>query len=245
MERIKTAYEEYAFHKVYRAVYDFSTVDLSAFYFDIVKDRLYTAPAKSVRRRSAQTTLYRLADALVRVAAPLMCFTADEVWSCLAPPAKRVKESSVHLAKSVSPDELRAGIPSKLLKRLQSWPQLIAVRGEVLKALEIARQRKSIASGLEAKVHLSTDGNLAPLLEDYRAALPALFIVSQVGLSRNSLEGAYESQLPGLQIRIEKASGSKCARCWNYSERVGKDSNYPTVCERCSAALKEIETISP
>ena len=106
LERAQAAYDEYAFHKVYRGVYDFATVDLSAFYFDILKDRLYTAPAGSVRRRAAQTTLYRIADALVRVVAPLLSFTADEVWTHL--PAPHLREKSVHLAKYVLPEDLRA-----------------------------------------------------------------------------------------------------------------------------------------
>ncbi len=239
LEQVENAYNEYAFHRVYRALYDFATVDLSAFYFDILKDRLYTAPAQSVRRRAAQSTLYRIADALVRAVAPLLCFTADEVWSHL--PAPQLREPSVHLAKFLPPERLRAGLPERLLRRLENWPRLIAVRNEVLKALEIARQEKFIGSPLEAKVSLAIDGDLMPLLQDYCTVLPMLFIVSQVELSQDSLEGAYESQQLGLKVRIEKALGRKCARCWNYSERVGEDAHYPTVCERCAEALKEIE----
>ena len=241
LERVEAAYDEHAFHKVYRALYDFATVDLSALYFDIVKDRLYTAPARSLRRRAAQTTLYRIADALVRAVAPLMCFTADEVWSYLPAPRGRAKEPSVHAATFLSPDELRKDIPGWVLERLKCWPDLITVRGEVLKTLEVARQNKSIASGLEARVQLVATGELALLLEEYRRMLPMLFIVSQVELLQGQPAGAQESELPGLQVRIERASGQKCARCWNYSERVGEDSEHPRVCERCSAALREIE----
>ena len=152
LERVQAAYGEYAFHKVYRGVYDFATVDLSSFYFDILKDRLYTAPAGSVRRRAAQTTLYRIADALVRVVAPLLCFTADEVWKHL--PAPHLREKSVHLAKYVSPADLRAGLSAEHLQRLENWPRLIALREEVLKALEVARQEKFIGGSLEARVVL-------------------------------------------------------------------------------------------
>ena len=239
LEQVEAGYEECAFHKVYRALYDFATVDLSAFYFDILKDRLYTAPARSERRRAAQTALYRIADAVVRAVAPLLCFTADEVWSHL--PAPHLREPSVHLARFIPPQQLREGIPERHFKQLENWDRLVAIRNEVLKALEMARQEKIIGSGLEAKVRLFTDGDLAPLLHDYRAVLPTLFIVSQVEIGEDSLAPAYESQLPGLKVRIEKATGRKCARCWNYSERVGEDADYPTVCERCSAALKEIE----
>jgi len=253
LERAGAAYQEYAFHKVYRAVYDFATVDLSAFYFDILKDRLYTAPARSGRRRAAQSTLFRIADALVRVVAPILCFTAEEVWSHLPrltpqaerrqsqPPAVAEREGSVHLAKLIAAEALRGGIPDRHLKRMEHWPRLIALRNEVLKALEVARQEKFIGSPLEARVRLAADGDVRPLLEDYRAALPTLFIVSQVELAPDGLPGAAEASLAGLKVKIEKALGEKCARCWNYSERVGEDRRYPTVCERCSAALAEIQ----
>jgi isoleucyl-tRNA synthetase len=242
LEQVAAGYNDCAFHKVYRALYDFATVDLSAFYFDILKDRLYTAPARSVRRRAGQTTLCLIADTLVRALAPILCFTADEVWSLL--PGSTVREPSVHLAQLTAPAQLREGIPERQLQRLGNWERLVAVRNEVLKALEMARQEKRIGGGLEAKVRLSVNGDLAPLLDEYRQELPTLFIVSQVELGGDSLEGAYQSQLPGLAVRVEKATGQKCARCWNYSERVGEDARHPEVCERCSAALGEIESDS-
>ena len=259
LERVQAAYSEYAFHKVYRGVYDFATVDLSAFYFDILKDRLYTAPAGSVRRRAAQTALYRIADALVRVVAPLLSFTADEVWKHL--PAPHLREKSVHLAKYVSPADLRAGLSEKHMQRMENWPRLIALREEVLKALEVARQEKFIGGSLEARVILvfsdgvdenliptprislggQVVGDLLPLVEEYHDLLRYLFIVSQVEMTEQAVEGATATGLAGLSVKIEKASGQKCDRCWNYSEQVGKDQRYPTVCERCSAALEEIE----
>jgi isoleucyl-tRNA synthetase len=238
LERVQAAYGEYAFHKVYRGVYDFATVDLSAFYFDILKDRLYTAPARSVRRRAAQTALYRIADALVLVVAPLLSFTADEVWKHL--PAPHLREKSVHLARYVSPASLRAGLTKDHRQRMENWPRLIALREEVLKALEVARQEKFIGGSLEARVLLSVTGDLQPLVEEYREFLRYLFIVSQVEITQQAVEGATATALPGVSVKIEKARGQKCDRCWNYSEQVGKDERYPTVCERCSAALKEI-----
>ena len=242
LEKVKAAYEEYAFHKVYRSLYDFATVDLSAFYFDILKDRLYTAPAGSARRRAAQTALYRIADALARAVAPLMCFTAEEVWSHLPPSADGGKrEASVHMAKFVPPQQVCEGIAEQHLSALANWPQLIAVRGEVLKTLEAARIAKVIGGGLEAKVILQGSGDVAALLGKYYAFLPTLLIVSQVELTESGLAGVSDSDLPGLKIKVEKAAGQKCHRCWNYSEQVGKDARYPTVCERCSATLKEIE----
>ncbi len=242
LDRVEAAYDEAAFHKAYRAIYDFATVDLSAFYFDILKDRLYTSPAKSVRRRAAQTVLYQIAECLVRVVAPLMCFTADEVWSHLPRPASgAAREPSVHLARFVSSSVLRELVPQKYQERLENWPRLVAVRDAVLKALEAARRDKLIHSPLEAKVRLSADESLAALLKDYLSELPTLFIVSQVELASSALDGAGESALPGLMVKIEHASGSKCARCWKYSEQVGEDAAYPEVCDHCVAALREIE----
>ena len=243
LEKVGAAYREFAFHKVYRTLYDFATVDLSAFYFDIIKDRLYTAPAASARRRAAQSVLFRIADALARAISPLLCFTADEVWSHLpALPDGARRESSVHMATLPPPAKLREGIPAHHLQALENWPQLAAVRGEVLKALEGARVAKQIGGSLEARVTLQVEGDLAALLERYRGFLRYLFIVSQVELTESQVVGAAENELPGLRVKVDRASGAKCHRCWNYSEQVGKDARYPTVCERCSEALKEIES---
>ncbi len=228
MKEVQFAYERFYFHWVYRSLYDLATVDLSAFYFDVIKDRLYTAPARSERRRAAQTALYRIADALVRAVAPILCFTSDEVWSHL--PAVKSREASVHMAHMVSSEKILAGISEERLEHLKNWDDLFEARGVVLTALEEARQTKLIGSGLDANVHIAAENGRFDLLHEYRQFLPTLFIVSQVELEK----GAFG-------VRIERAAGSKCARCWNYSEQVGKDSRYPNVCERCSDALKEIE----
>jgi len=240
LERVREAYQEYAFHKVYRAIYDFATVDLSAFYFDILKDRLYTAPAHSTRRRAAQTAICCIAEALVRAVAPLLPFTAEEVWTNL--PSLQAREKSVHLSKFFAAQELRAKVPEEFLPRLEKWPTLMAVRDVVLKALEVARQDKFIGGSLEARVCLAAEGDLRSLLEEHLQALPSIFIVSQVELCAGSLPQAPDTDLPGLKVKIEKARGLKCERCWNYSEHVGEDSRYATVCERCSGALREIES---
>ena len=242
LERFQAAYQEYAFHKVYRAIYDFATVDLSAFYFDILKDRLYTAPARSTRRRSAQTAICYIAEALVRALAPLMPFTAEEVWTNL--PGLQGREKSVHLTQFLRPEALRKLVPDEYSGRLEKWPRLIEVRNAVLKSLEVARQEKFIGGSLEARIRLWADGDLKILLEEYQKTLPTILIVSQVELCASPAGDALETEIPGLKIKIEKALGHKCERCWNYSEQVGKDSRYPTVCERCSQALREIESSS-
>jgi isoleucyl-tRNA synthetase len=230
MKDVQFAYERFYFHWVYRALYDFATVDLSAFYFDVLKDRLYTAPARSTRRRAAQTVLYRIADALVRAVAPIMCFTAEEVWAHL--PGSKTREASVHLAQFKSPEQVLEGVAPQQVEGLKKWESLLEVRSAVLTGLEDARQSKLIGSGLEARVRVAAEGDLWNLLNEYRDFLSTFFIVSQVELGK----GAFS-------VAIEKAQGSKCARCWNYSQHVGEDARYPSVCERCSAALKEIEAL--
>src|SRR5579859_3830667 len=215
VSRCRGWYDEFAFHKIYHAVYDFATVDLSSIYFDVLKDRLYTSAARSTARRSAQTALYRIAHALVRLLAPLLAFTAEEVWKQMRLPG------SVHAAFFPEPEELTGGLSADHRKRIVNWDRLMEVREEVLKGLETARREKFIGAPLEARVNISADGELYPLLEQYRKELPSLFIVSQVNLSNHA--GA-------LQVTIERADGSKCERCWKYTTDVGSDADFPTIC---------------
>ncbi|MBI4458579.1 MAG: class I tRNA ligase family protein, partial [Acidobacteria bacterium] len=234
--------QELGFHKVYHALYNFCTVELSAFYFDITKDRLYTAAPHSAARRSAQTALYRIADALVRLVAPILCFTADEVWSHL--PERPPELPSVHLARFPEAAELAGDFTISQIERLGNWDRLIAVRNEVLKVLEAARKEKFIGNSLEAKVELSAEGEWERLLEEYQEILPMLFIVSQAHLSKDGLLGASEGLIRGLRIAVRRAEGQKCERCWNYSVRVGENAELPGVCERCAAAIQAIESSS-
>jgi isoleucyl-tRNA synthetase len=220
-------YQEFAFHKVYRAIYDFATVDLSAIYFDVLKDRLYTSAARSHARRSAQTALYRLAHALVRLAAPVLTFTCEEVWTYMG------LKGSVHVALFPEPAELTEGISPEQRKRLANWDRLIEVRQDVLKSLEIARKDKFIGAPLEARVRLSVDGDLYPLLEEYAPELPGLFIVSQVELDR-AAPGSAE-----VAVTVERAAGVKCERCWKYTTDTGANPEFPTICGACAAAVLE------
>jgi len=228
-------YERYEFHKVYHAVYNFCIVDLSAVYLDILKDRLYTAAKSSPARRSAQTALYRIAHALARLAAPLLCYTADEVWDYL--PGAKQEAASVHLAELPRPEELDAGLPAE---KAAAWGTLLEVRREVLKALEQGRQAKKIRSSLEAQVYLRVTDSLAPVLESHRDQLRALFIVSAVQLGTEARAGTFPAELAGLEIGIKPAEGKKCERCWNYSPQVGRFAGFPTVCERCAPVLEEL-----
>ncbi|MBI4467511.1 MAG: isoleucine--tRNA ligase [Acidobacteria bacterium] len=233
VESCRRWYEAHEFTKVYHALYNFCTVDLSARYFDILKDRLYTFAARSRERRSAQTALYRMAQALVRLVAPILSFTSEEIWEHL-PGAQRAA-ASVHLTEFPRREDLDAGLPAG---KAAAWEKLFAVRTEVLKALEQARQAKKIRSALEAQVFLRVSGDtLGPLLRSYQDQLRALFIVSAVHLSHDARPTLLPADLPGLEIGVEPAEGKKCERCWNYSPRVGTFANYPTVCERCAPVL--------
>jgi isoleucyl-tRNA synthetase len=224
------SYQEFGFHKVYRAVYDFATTDLSAIYFDAAKDRLYTAAPKSRSRRSAQTAVYRITYALARLIAPLLAFTTEEVWSYLRKPEG--SPDSVHLALFPQAEELTEGFTAEQRARLKNWDELIAVRDAVLKQLEVSRQDKFIGAPLEARVRLKAGDKIYPLLEEYLNELPGLFIVSQVALDRTVGDD--------LSVEIERAQGEKCERCWKYTTDVGEDPDFPTVCAACKDAVKEI-----
>jgi isoleucyl-tRNA synthetase len=238
VEQCRGWYQEFAFHKVANAVTNFCTVELSSFYFDIAKDCLYTAAADSPARRSVQTALYRIGDALVRLAAPLLCFTAEEVWGYL--PGRPANVDSVHLAVFPSGAELAGDLSLAQRERLRHWEKLIAVRDEVLQALEAARRDKFIGKALEAKVELAAEGEWASLLKQYEAQLPMLFIVSQVRIA-DSVPGSAETGISGLRVAVTRAEGKECERCWNYSAQVGADAAFPTLCERCAPVVRTLE----
>jgi isoleucyl-tRNA synthetase len=223
-------YANFEFHRVYHALHDFCAVDLSAFYFDVLKDRLYTFAPNNRGRRSAQTAVYHIARALVRLIAPILVFTSEEVWKHL--PQSSSSPASVHMSKFPDAKPFENAFDEA---RSKNWSRLLAVREEVLRALEPVRAAKTISANLEARVTLGASGDLAALLEKYAASLPALFIVSQVELL---LPGSHPD---GLRVEVKRADGSKCQRCWNYSTHVGESADYPTFCERCVAALNEIE----
>jgi isoleucyl-tRNA synthetase len=232
---VRNGYDEFAFHKIYHRVNHFCIVDLSAFYFDVLKDRLYISAPKSHARRSAQTAIWHIGEALVRLLAPIMTFTCEEIWGYLPPIAGR--EESVHLALFPSPQEIgkRADSKSSASQSDDDWSSLRSVRDVVLKALEEARNNKLIGTGLEARVYLTASEPLYSVLKRYEGQLRYLFIVSAVKLAQGGGNGT-----DAVQVEVARADGAKCERCWNYSIYVGDDANYPSVCERCSAVLKEI-----
>jgi isoleucyl-tRNA synthetase len=232
VKKCREWYAAYEFHRVYHALHDYCVVDLSAFYYDVLKDRLYTKAARSKSRRSAQTAVLEITSALIRIAAPILTFTAEEIWKYV--PKSASAPESVHMALFSGDAELRTNLPAD---KLPDWELLAKVRTEVLKALEGARTEKIINSGLEAKVLLNGDLALKAKLKPYLSMLPGLFIVSQVDIPNVGSGGSGAS----LEVTIQKADGQKCERCWNYSVHVGENKRYPTVCERCTEALNEIE----
>jgi isoleucyl-tRNA synthetase len=229
-------YEEFAFHKIYHRINDFCVVDLSAFYFDVLKDRLYTYAPASRARRAAQTAIWHIGEALVRLLAPIMSFTCEEVWPYL--PAVPDRPPSVHLAHFPgASDILGSSVPVEDAKQHEEWSTLLAVRTEVLKALEEARQSKLIGgANLEAQVTVTAGEPVYSVLKRYQDQLRYLFIVSAVTLA----QGASGNGTGGVAVQVARADGKKCERCWNYSIHVGEDAAYPTVCERCSAVLAEM-----
>jgi len=235
--RVQKWYADFEFHRIYQQLNEFCTVDLSNVYFDVLKDRLYTSAPRSRARRSAQTALWRIGEALVRLVAPILSFTSDEVWSRL--PKISGRAESVHLAYFPQRDDILGGTAEQSYSQaLQAdFASILAVRDEVLKTLEVARKEKLIGSGLEAVVTIHAPEKLYELLDRYRGDLRFFLIVSGVELTR-APEGNGNA---ALRVEVSKAPGLKCERCWNYSTEVGKDERYPTVCERCSAALQEIE----
>jgi isoleucyl-tRNA synthetase len=215
------AYEHYDYPVIFQTINQFLTVDLSAFYADVSKDRLYTLAAGSPERRSAQTAMYVMADGLARLLAPILPVTADELWRHL--PGSR--EASVHVA--LFPLDTTSLVDAALDQR---WERLRGVRDDVNRALEAARQEKTIGTSLQAHVRLRASGDAAGLLAQYEADLPMLFIVSQVTLDTST--GRDE-----VHVSVSRADGHKCERCWRTVPDVSGEGPFAGLCSRCVDAL--------
>jgi isoleucyl-tRNA synthetase len=236
--KLVKAYESHQHHLVYHGLHHFCAVTLSSFYLDVLKDRLYTAPARSLQRRAAQTVLYRLAMDLCRLMAPVLCFTAEEIWQELEVlhGRERWADSTVH-AQSL-PEPLDVTEDRVLLDR---WDRLLDVRDEVSKALEIARDEKRIGSPLAAKVRIEAPEGTRSFLESFGPELRFLFITSGVEFGEVG-DGAYRSErIDDLAVEVHGADGDKCERCWNFTTDVGSDTEWPGVCARCAGAIREQE----
>jgi len=234
VRRVREAYDKYQFHMVYYTLYNFCTVDLSALYLDVLKDRLYTSKAASRPRRSAQTAMEIILETMMRLLAPILTFTAEEVWNAM--PTYAGKADSVHLT------QFPAVNPAYVDEELgEKWRTLVAVKGEISKAIETARKNKVVGHSLDAAVAVAPPEKLRELITSHREDLKALQIVSQLDVvTREALAAdAYESkEIEGLYVGVAKARGQKCQRCWIYSEDLGKDPEHPAICGRCLTNLK-------
>jgi isoleucyl-tRNA synthetase len=226
VQKTHSAYDAYEYHTIYHSLHNYCTLDLSSFYLDILKDRLYTSPPKSAARKSAQTVLHTILDTLVKLI---------EIWEYM--PQQSQRAASVHL--TLLP-EVNDGYKNPEIA--QKWEQLLVVRGEVTKALEESRANKLIGHPLDASVTLSANEELYHVLQPYAADLRSIFIVSQVELVKaEKLENAFTSEeVEGLAIQIGTAPGEKCERCWVYDITVGTHADHPSICNRCSEALAKM-----
>ena len=221
IQKCTKGYEDYQFHQVYSALYNFCSVDLSAFYLNILKDRLYTHATRSVSRRSGQTAMWQVLDALTRLIAPILPFTAEEVFEAMHEgDGRQERQASVHLL--LFPQYREEQDQDALLAE---WDKLLDVRQAVSKALEEMRQSGAIGDSLEARVILHAAGETAALLRRHEPDLRYIFIVSQADVLADG-DGS-------LRVEVARALGEKCERCWNYSVEVGRNVEAPNICERC------------
>ncbi len=229
-ERVIEAYRSFDFHVIYHGIHNFCATSLSAFYLDILKDRLYTEAPNSKKRRAAQSAMYTILDGMTRLMAPILTFTSEEIWEMLP----GGNEKSVHLAAFLKPD---TSLMDEALEA--AWEEIIGIREQVQKALEEARRNKTIGHSLDARVIIAAEGKKRELLKKYAAELSDIFIVSRVDIVDAAPAGSVKSEeVPGLSILIEKASGAKCPRCWNYKEDIGTDPKHPEICASCADNLK-------
>ena len=217
------AYDAYDFNKAYQAINNFCVVQMSNFYLDIIKDRLYTAKPDSIERRAAQTTMYKILDALVKILAPMTCFTAEEIWKYM-PHSASEKQESVMLTQY---PEVNNEYDNKELE--EKWNKIIKLKDIVSKKLEEARAEKIIGHSLNAKVTIYANANDYEFLKNNQELLMTVFIISDLQLEKSDEE---------MKVEVEQAEGQKCERCWMYSKTVGQDKDNPTICNRCSQAIK-------
>ena len=230
-EKTTEYYDKYEFYSLFQEITYFCSMEMSSFYLDIVKDRLYCEGTTSIERRSAQTVLTEVLKVLVRIISPVLSFTADEIWERI--PEALKEEESVHLSKWIeaNPEYLNEELAKK-------WDKIARLRREVNKKLEAERQTGLIGHSLDARVLLNIANDEYSFIKDYTEnEVSDLFIVSQVKFVNDNLA---ESEIEGISISVEKASGEKCERCWKYDEEVGHDHNHSDVCPRCASVLEKM-----
>ena len=230
--KVREGYDSYEFHTVFHAIHNFCVVDMSNFYLDVIKDRLYCDETDGLSRRSAQTTIYRILSALVRMLSPILCFTADEIWQAM-PHAAEDDVRNVAYNEMPQADEALSFSDEDRAK----WDKLTAFRDDVNKALEGARTAKTIGKPLEACVTVYADAEQAAFLNGCGQDLADLCIVSELDVVAGDGEGAASENLPGLKIAVARAAGEKCLRCWKQAKTVGSDAKHPGLCARCAKVV--------
>jgi isoleucyl-tRNA synthetase len=228
-EQVYGAYKSFEFHEAFHRIHNFCVVDLSNFYLDVLKDRLYVEKADSDTRRAAQTAIYRLLNALTRMLAPILAFTAEEIWSYMPHGSGDDPESVLFN------DIPKSGLFKRDEALLEKWDRILKIREDVNKALELARTAKVIGSALEAKVTLHCAGEWLDFVRSVADILPAALIVSQIAVEEGE-GGEFSGDIKEIGITVRHADGGKCARCWMYSESVGK-SRHGDLCGRCAAIV--------
>lgn len=233
IETARRGYEVYEYHTASHAIHNFCVVDMSNFYFDVLKDRLYTSAPESATRRAAQTTLYKILDALTLLLTPILAFTADEIWQFMPHDKSRNTESPLF-------NEIpKADFIETDGEFMKKWERIHEIRFDVQKALELARNEKKIGKSLEAKIILGADGELYDFLDSVKASLPEIFITSGVEVTREKQD--FEGDVDSLTVSVAPADGEKCERCWKFSATVGESAEHPHLCAHCAAVLAEAE----
>ena len=233
VQKVMTGYNNYEFHVVLHAIHNFCVVDMSNFYLDVIKDRLYCEDKSSLLRRSAQTVMYEILDALVRMISPILCFTADEIWKAMP---HRESDDPTNVALNSMPEVNPAWAFDDMTA--DKWNKLSALHDDVNKAMEEPRKNKVIGKPLEAWVTVYAEGELAEFLRSIPAEeLAALCIVSKLRVIEGAGEGMSGENLEGIKIAIERATGDKCERCWMYVDSIGQNSKHPTLCARCAEVV--------
>lgn len=230
-KEVSAAYESYDFHVLYHAIHNFCSVEMSSYYLDILKDRLYAYKADSFERRSAQTAMYEIMLDLVVMIAPVLSFTMEEVWQFMKKPASMPESVFMMPWPECKEEYIDEALESK-------WDNFIEIRSEITRVLEGARRAKTIGHSLDAKVELHATGEALAILRSVEGDLTTLLIVSQAKLVEGLAGGVEATGREDLKVTVQAAEGEKCERCWIYSDTVGKDAEHPTVCARCAAALK-------
>ena len=230
--QVRRAYEAFEFHDALHRMHNFCVVDMSNFYLDVIKDRLYVEKEDSATRRAAQTTIYTILDTLTRLLAPILAFTSEEIWSYLPHKTGDDPESVMFNEIPSQPHIARDDA------FMDKWDRIHALREDVQKALEIARTAKLIGGSLDAKVTLFATGDQLAFIRSIKEMLPAILIVSALEIAEDGT-GDYTGEVEGVSITVAHADGHKCGRCWSFSDTVGTDAEHPELCARCAAILHE------